>query len=121
MKFIRWVFILLIGMIGMTAFATASKLDQKQKPDFQLKQSFQLNAVNADVAFVASFPILYQHIDVGLEINVRKTTLTKSFVHIRDVGWCSSKQRFSNIPYKEKLQITLVHIDNDYRYCRSNC
>lgn len=94
MKAIRSVFILLIGMISLTAFATTSKLDQKQKPVFKMEQSFQVNAVNVEVASVISDVTFYQSNDFVLPF-VKETKSINPVASIKDVGWQSSKRNYN--------------------------
>jgi hypothetical protein len=103
MKNIRSVFILLIGMISLTAFATTSKPDQKQKTVLTADQSVSIEAVNVDYTFqVVSVPI-EAAFSQCIFIESNQKTLNPSLAIITDVGWRSENLSFVHIPYKEKL------------------
>jgi len=94
MKNTRSVFILLIGMISLTAFATTSKLDQKQKLVLKTEQSFQVNAVNVELASVVSDAKLSQNNIIDLQF-VQEIKSINPVASIKDVGWQSLKRNYN--------------------------
>lgn len=123
MKNIRSVFILLIGIISLTAFASTSKLDQKQKPVLEMEQPFHFDTVN-----VATIDFVLNEINFSIRSKANAYFIAKNeskpITHIAiitDVGWQSSNQLFNKIFYREKLQENLFTKDNPTKYCRSNC
>lgn len=106
MKSIRSLFMLVIGMMAFTATATTHVPEQKQKPELVKEFTFQANAVSVENDYQVASVLM----DVTAEPNdinvVQFKNLTESYNHlaiVADVGWRNSKQRFTNIPYKEKL------------------
>lgn len=102
MKNIRSVFILLIGMISLTAFATTSKLDQKQKTEFKSEPSVQIEPVNV----ANDFQVISVHTGVIFLNNseVKVFTISINPVAIsNDVGWQTEKQAYQLISYHDKL------------------
>jgi hypothetical protein len=104
MKNIRSVFILLIGMISLTAFATTSKLDQKPTAALTTDHSVCIEAVNVDYNFeVVSVPIETAFSSEFIFSNFNQKTFIPSLAIITDVGWRTSKRCFKEIPFTEKL------------------
>lgn len=103
MKNIRSVFIFLIGIISLTAFATTSKLDQKQTTVLTTEQSVMIDAVNVDYTFdVVSVPMDAAFSQCIFIVSNQKI-VKPSLAIITDVGWQSSKRYFKEVPYTEKL------------------
>lgn len=103
MKNIRSVFILLIGIISLTAFATKSKLDQKPPTALTTDHSVCIDAVNVDYTFdVVSVPMDAAFSQCIFIVSNQKI-VKPSLVIITDVGWQSSKRYFKEVPYTEKL------------------
>lgn len=103
MKDIRSVFILLIGMISLTAFATTSKPDQKPTTVITTDHSVCIDAVNVDHSFdvvsVTMDAAFYQCVFI---VNNQKI-VNPSLAIITDVGWQSESLSFEQIGYNEKL------------------
>jgi uncharacterized pyridoxamine 5'-phosphate oxidase family protein len=102
MKNIRSVFILLIGMISLTAFASTSKLDQKQKTEFKVEPSVQIEAVNVandfQVVFVLTRASFFNNSEVkGFAIFINPVSI------LNDLGWKSEKQTYQLTSYHDKL------------------
>jgi len=103
MKNIRSVFILLIGMISLTAFATTSKLDQKPTAALTTDHSICIESVNVDYNFqVVSVPIEAAFSEFIFS-NFNQNYVQPLLATITDVGWQSEDLSFVYIPYKEKL------------------
>lgn len=103
MKNIRSVFILLIGMISLTAFATTSKLDQKPTTVLTTDKSVMIDTVNVDYTFdVVSFPMDAAFSQCIFIVSNQKI-VKPSLVIISDVGWQSENLSFEQIGYNEKL------------------
>jgi hypothetical protein len=87
-------------MISLTAFAATSKLDQKQKAEFEIEPSFQIEAVNV-------------------------TNENPFLAIITDVGWQNEKQTYQLISYHEKLLHNYnLNFKNQFKpvaNMRSNC
>ena len=110
--------IMLIWMISMTAFATTSKLEQKSKPTITLDQKVYVDVVNVETI---DFVLNKINVNSKSEANAYFITKIESepityLAIITDVGWRSSKQRFTNIPYKEKL---LGNSKNDLKFYKN--
>lgn len=104
MKNIRSVFILLIGMISLTAFATTSKLDQKPKAVLTADHSVCIESVNVDYNFqVVSVSIEAAFSSEFIFSNFNQKTFIPSLAIITDVGWQSESLSFKQIGYNEKL------------------
>lgn len=96
MKNIRSVFILLIGMVSLTAFATTSKLDQKQKTELVSEFTFQAN----DVIVVNEYQVT-PFVDATIIKSFADSVIINAV--ITDVGWRKPEHKFTSIQYKEKL------------------
>ena len=117
MKSIRSFILIAIGMIALTATAHTAKLEQKQKAELVKGFTTEINAVSVNdyqVAPVLTDVAKANDIDVLQFKNV--TDPGTYLAIITDVGWRSSKQRFTNIPYKEKL---LGNSKNDLKFCKN--
>lgn len=103
MKNTRSVFILLIGMISLTAFATTSKLDQKQKTEFNTEQSFQIE----DVHVANDFRVISVLTEVTF-LNNNEVKVFTIFINpvavFNDVGWKRKKQSYQYASYQNKLR-----------------
>jgi hypothetical protein len=102
MKRIHSVFILLIGMISITAFATTSKPDQKQKTEFKTEQLFQIEAVNVANDFQVAFVLTSAPFLNNSEVKVFTFSINPVAV-LKDVGWQSEKQTYQSTSYPDKL------------------
>ena len=124
MKNTRSVFILLIGMISLTAFATTSKLDQKQKTEFNTEQSFQIE----DVHVANDFRVISVLTEVTF-LNNGKVKVFTFYINpvtiLKDVGWKSEKQTHQSISYHGKLlenyNLNFKNQFNSVPNMRSNC
>ncbi len=126
MKNIRSVFILLIGMISLTAFASTSKLDQKQKTEFKIEPSVQIEAVNVandfQVVFVLTRTTFLNNSEVkGFAIS----NVNPFLAELTDVGWKRKKQSYQSISYQDKLlenyNLNFKNQFNSVPNMRSNC
>jgi hypothetical protein len=124
MKNIRSVFILLIGMISLTAFASTSKLDQKQKTEFKVEPSVQIEAVKVvndfQVVFVLTRASFLNNSEVkGFAIFINPIAI------LNDVGWKSEKQTYQLTSYHDKLLENYnLNFKNQFKpvaNMRSNC
>jgi len=124
MKNIRTVCILLIGMISSTAFATTSKLDQKQKTEFKIEPSVQIEAVNVANDFQVVFVLTNSTILKNSEVKVFTFSINPVAV-LKDVGWQSEKQTYQSISYHDKLlenyNLNFKNQFNSVPNMRSNC
>lgn len=102
MKNTRSVFILLIGMISLTAFATTSKLDQKQKTEFKIEPSVQIDAVNVVNDFQVAFVLTSAPFLNNSEVKVFTISINPVAI-LKDVGWQREKQTYQSIQYHDKL------------------
>lgn len=102
MKNTRSVFILLIGMISLTAFATTSKLDQKQQTEFNIETSVQIEAVNVANDFQVVSVSGATFLNNG-EVKAFTFSIVPEINSIDDVGWQSEKQTYQSIVYQDKL------------------
>lgn len=102
MKRIHSVFILLIGMISITAFATTSKLDQKQKTEFIIEPSVQIEAVNVANDFEVAFVLTSTPFLNNSEVKVLTFSINPVAV-LKYVGWQSEKQTYQSTSYPDKL------------------
>jgi len=102
MKNIRSVFILLIGMISLTAFATTSKLDQKPTTDFRIEPSIQIEVVN--VANDFQVVSVYTGVTIlnNCEVEVFKIAINPVAV-LKDVGWQKEKKTCQSKAYQDKF------------------
>ena len=104
MKNIRSVFILLIGMISLTAFATTSKLDQKQKTELYFEPSVQIETVNVATDFQVVFVNTKTSILKNSEVEAFTISNVNPFLAIiSDVGWKGEKQTYQLMSYRDKL------------------
>lgn len=127
MRSLKGLFMLLIGMIGITAMASTPLTEQKQKieivKDFQVHAIvdnvllFELVSVDADAIYLQSN-----------EAHVLRivTEPFNTLAIITDVGWQCSEQPFKKIPYTEKLFENYdVHLKDSflktYRCIRNDC
>lgn len=124
MKNIRSVFTLLIGMISLTAFATTSKPDQKQKTEFKTEPSVQFESVNVANDFQVVFVSTRATILNNGEVKVFTFSINPVAV-LKDVGWQSEKQTYQMISYKDKLlenyNLNLKNQFNSVPNIRSSC
>ena len=125
MKNIRSVFILLIGIISLTAFASTSKLDQKPPTALTADHSVCFDAVNVDYTFdVVSVPMDAAFSQCIFIVSNQKI-VKPSLAIITDVGWQSSKRYFKEVPYTEKLlenyNLNFKSQFNPVANMRSNC
>jgi hypothetical protein len=103
MKFRTLLSIMLIGMVSLTAFATTSKLEQKQKAELVKEFTFQASTVNVENKIVS---VLMDVKEVNEIYVMQFKNVTEMYYHlaiVADVGWYSLKQRFTDIAYKEKV------------------
>ncbi|MBC7750073.1 MAG: hypothetical protein H7Z76_16130 [Methylotenera sp.] len=109
--------IMLIGMISLTAFATTSKLEQKQKPTITLDQTVCIDVVN-----VGTIDFVVNEINSNMQSEAYAYFILKNerepgthLAIITDVGWKVSKQNFTD-KYKRNLletnRIQLVSLNN---------
>ena len=103
MKRIHSVFILLIGMISLTAFATTSKLDQKQKTEFNIEPWVQIEAVNVANDFQVVSVLTGATFLNNREVKVFTISIVPEINSIDDVLWQSEKQTYQSILYQDKL------------------
>ena len=120
MKFIKSLFILLIGMISLTVLGSTTHQEQKQKPVFKAEQSLEVNAVNVDVVFGA--------VEFRQEAQSNITLLNKekprlNYEAVLDVGWEFQKGYSYISHYKEKLNSTYQFTANspDKYRVRADC
>ena len=115
---------MLIGMINLTAFATTSKLEQKQKTEFKTETSFQIEAVNVANDFQVAFVLTNSAILNNSEVKVF-TIFINPVAVLNDVGWQIEKQSYQFISYQEKLPGNYnLNIKNQFHSApniRSNC
>jgi hypothetical protein len=117
--------IILIGMISLTAFATTSKLEQKQKTEFKIEPSVQIEAVNVandfQVAFVSTGVTFLE----STLVLVDQRNVEPFLAIITDVGWQSKKQSYQSISYQDKLlenyNLNFKNQFNSVPNMRSNC
>lgn len=102
MKRIHSVFILLIGMISLTAFATTSKLDQKQQTELNIEPSVQIEAVNVANDFQVVSVSGATFLNNG-KVKAFTFSIVPEINSIDDVGWQSEKQTYQSIVYQDKL------------------
>ena len=125
MKNIRSVFILLIGIISITAFATTSKLDQKPTTVLTTDHSVCVDAVNVDYTFDVVFVTMDAAFSQCIFIVSNQKIVKPSLAIITDVGWQSSKRYFKEVPYTEKLlenyNLNFKSQFNPVANMRSNC
>lgn len=107
MKFMKSLFILLIGMISLTVLGSTTHQEQKKKPVFAVEQSFQVNAVNVDNTFLVAEIRQDSQSNITL-FNKEKPKL--NYEAILDVGWEFPKGYSYISHYKEKL-------NSAYKYC----
>ncbi len=93
---------MLIGMINLTAFATTSKLEQKQKTEFKTECSFQIEAVNVENDYQVDFVLTRAYFLNNSEVKVFANFINPVAV-LNDVGWKIKKQSYQFISYQEKL------------------
>jgi hypothetical protein len=121
MKNIRSVFILLIGMISLTAFATTSKLDQKQKTEFKSEPSVQIEAVNVanDFQVVSVSTVTFLN---NSEVKVFTISINPVAIS-NDVGWQGEKQTYQITSYNDKLleNYNTYKLQNAAVRIRDNC
>lgn len=103
MKNIRSVFILLIGIISLTAFATTSKPDQKPTTVITTGQSVIIDAVNVDYTFDVVSVTMDAAFSQYIFIVSNQKIVKPSLAIILDVGWQSQSLSFEQIGYNEKL------------------
>lgn len=103
MKNIRSVFILLIGMISLTAFATTSKLDQKPTTALTTDHSVCFDAVNVDYNFQVVSVTMDAAFSQCIFIVSNQKIVKPSLAIISDVGWQSESLSFIPVSFKEKL------------------
>jgi hypothetical protein len=124
MKNIRSVFILLIGIISLTAFATTSKLDQKQKTEFKSEPSVQIEAVNVANDFQVDFVLTNSAILNNSEVKVFTISINPVAIS-NDVGWQIEKQTYQLTSYNDKLlenyNLNFKSQFNPVANMRSNC
>jgi hypothetical protein len=124
MKNIRSVFILLIGMISITAFATTSKLDQKQKTELKTDLSVQIESVNVANDFQVVFVMTNSAILSNSEVKVFAFSINPVAV-LKDVGWQSKKKTYQPISYHDKLlenyNLNFKSQFKPFANIRSNC
>lgn len=115
---------MLIGMISMTAFATTSKLEQKQKTEFKTEPSFQIEAVNVANDFQVAFVLTNSTILKNSEVKVFTFSINPVTV-LKDVGWKGKKQSYQSILYQDKLlenyNLNFKNQFNSVPNMRSNC
>lgn len=110
---------MLIGMISITAFATTSKLEQKQKTEFKMEPTFQIEAVNVANDFQVAF--------VLTRVTFLESTLVVEpfLAIITDVGWKRKKQSYQSTSYQDKLlenyNLNLKNQFNSVPNMRSKC
>jgi hypothetical protein len=116
--------IMLIGMISLTAFATTSKLEQKQKTEFDYEPSVQIEAVNVANDFQVAFVLTTATILNNSEVKVF-TIYINPLAVLNDVGWKRKKQTYQSISYHDKLlenyNLNFKSQFNSVPNMRSNC
>lgn len=124
MKNTRSVFILLIGMISLTAFATTSKLDQKQQTEFNIEPSVQIEAVNVANDFQVAFVLTRGTFLRNSEVEVFTISINPVAV-LKELGWKRKKQSYQSISYHDKLlenyNLNSKNQFNSVPNMRSNC
>lgn len=96
--------IMLIGMISLTAFATTSKLEQKQKTEFDFEPSVQIEAVNVANDFQVVFVLTNSAILKNSKVEVFTISNVNPFLaELTDVGWKRKKQSYQSISYQDNL------------------
>jgi hypothetical protein len=118
--------IMLIGMISLTAFATTSKLEQKQKTEFDFEPSVQIEAVNVANDFQVVFVLTRAHFLNNSEVEVFTISNINPFLAVlTDVGWQDKKQTYQLISYRDKLlenyNLNFKNQFNSVPNMRSNC
>jgi peptide methionine sulfoxide reductase MsrA len=103
MKNIRSVFILLIGIISLTAFASTSKLDQKPTAALTTDHSVCIEAVNVDYNFQVVSVSIEAAFSEFIFSNFNQKDVQPLLSTITDVGWQCEDVSFVHNPYKEKL------------------
>ena len=115
---------MLIGMISMTAFATTSKLEQKQKTELNIEPSVQIEAVNVVNDFQVAFVLTGATFLNSGEVKVF-TFFINPVAFLKDVGWKSEKQTYQSILYQDKLlenyNLNFKNQFNSVPNMRSNC
>jgi hypothetical protein len=109
--------IMLIGMVSLTAFATTSKLERKQKAELVKEFAFQDISVNVENRVVS---VLMDAKEVNDIYVMQFKTVTEMYYHlaiVADVGWYSPKQRFTDTAYKEKV---LQDFKNDLKLTKTS-
>lgn len=122
MKNISSVFILLIGMISLTAFATTSKLDQKPTTVLTTEQSVMINTVNVDYTFDVVSVTMDAAFSQCIFIVSNQKIVKPSLAIITDVGWRSEKRNY-NLHFKQSNSlknkaiefVSLIHKRNNIR------
>ncbi|MES2796675.1 MAG: hypothetical protein V4683_11950 [Bacteroidota bacterium] len=113
-------------MISLTAFASTSKLDQKQKTEFKIEPSVQIEAVNVandfQVVFVLTRTTFLNNSEVkGFAIS----NVNPFLAELTDVGWKRKKQSYQSISYQDKLlenyNLNFKNQFNSVPNMRSNC
>jgi len=111
-------------MISLTAFATTSKLEQKQKTEFKMEPSFQIEAVNVANDFQVVFVLTNSAILKNSEVEVF-TIFINPVAILNDVGWKRKKQSYQSISYQDKLlenyTLNFKNHFNSVPNMRSNC
>lgn len=103
MKNIRSVFMIAIGMMAFTAFATTSKLDQKPTTVLTTEQSVMIDAVNVDYTFDVVSVTMDSAFSQCIFIVSNQKIVKPSLAIISDVGWQTESLSFEQIGYNEKL------------------
>lgn len=124
MKNIRSVFILLIGMISLTAFSSTTKLDQKPTTVLTTDHSVMIEAVNVANDFQVVFVSTEATILNNSEVKVFTFSINPVAV-LNDVGWQTEKQTYQLTSYNDKLlenyNLNFKSQFNPVANMRSNC
>ncbi len=111
-------------MISLTAFATTSKLEQKQKTEFKTEPSFQIESVSVVNDFQFAFVLTRAHFLNNSEVEVFTISINPVAV-LKDVGWKRKKESYQSISYQDKLlenyNLNFKNQFNSVPNMRSNC
>jgi len=107
MKF-KMLFIFLIGMISMTALASTTMLEQKQKTTIQksLKHFQIVEIVQNEVSFITiDNTSIMERASIS---HLIKERIVKQLAIIDDVGWNIQDYIFKNNIYLEKMHLNYI-------------
>jgi hypothetical protein len=89
-------------MISITAFATTSKLEQKQKTELRTEPLVQIKSVNVENDFKAVSVFTEVQFLKNIELEYFKISINSMAV-LKDLGWQKEKQTYQLISYPDKL------------------